>query len=598
MFDSPDSTMAPALTLQDCVDRLDAGLIPYSAANAKKVRGSANKCARLPSFNCPIMRIPADPVRFARTWRPYVERGETPEGFNTHAQFKTWFSNVHNLMLHATGLHAQRKALAAQVDDWTALEAAFEDLLRPGKSGLGFRQEDLFALHVLRNAAREDLLQPRDITAAVIYRFKLAATTGQKSSLTRAGRLLDRLRDSGAIPARLLPVQPIGAIPRADHRRQTPQFSPRVVAALARYREELAEGRPLEGFLKGLRTEGLSPETVKNELDGLNWYFSALIALDMLEPSEDPEPESFFTLSMIEAVFDAEADGTLPWKPLAPRTVKKNLGAVFRYAARLNPDFRLVGRVFFRKGFFDQCDGMTETNRQFCKRLLESEERIWGFLNLAWRLYEKAAPMMAEYDTLNDCQKARACHLAMAAAAAAILTFLPLRAKTLLALEVEGPNAHVFRPQGRREVNLVIPGTLVKNKADFDLSLKRRGKVDPRAILDWWLGAPRDRAMNRMNAPDPTRLLGGAGYSSLRHAWRNATAAVDFYMRLHQVRHGIASILVNQPNADILMIATLLGDLPKTVEEFYGFLDRAKQMQRGLDGLADVNRALVRRVRT
>jgi hypothetical protein len=323
-----------------------------------------------------------------------------------------------------------------------------------------------------------------------------------------------------------------------------------------------------------------------------------MVELDLLDLSEDPDPASFATMGHILAAFEAEVAGDYYWKPLAKTTVRKNLQGTFRFLRRFNSDLKNEQKEFFHGAYFENWDKMTPDNQAFCKRLVKSDYRKAKFFSLARLFHEKAAPMIASYDDLPHNQKAQAANWALAAAAAAVLTFLPVRADTAIQLTMEGPNAHVTLPPASKLVTFALPRTIIKNKKPIPADISRRGKVDPRAILEWWLKTARPVLMDRLQNPDPTLLLGGAGYARLNKAWRFATASVDFYMNLHQVRHAIASILWNEPGADINVIASLLGDHPETVARVYAFLDVAAQVQRGMDGMAAVNAELERKMRT
>ncbi len=79
----------------------------------------------------------------------------------------------------------------------------------------------------------------------------------------------------------------------------------------------------------------------------------------------------------------------------------------------------------------------------------------------------------------------------------------------------------------------------------------------------------RPLVMKQIQTPDATKLFGGAKYHYLSAGWRYATADHDIYMTLHQVRHGIASILINEPGAfaRVAKVAKLMvdgGDRPLT----------------------------------
>ena len=102
----------------------------------------------------------------------------------------------------------------------------------------------------------------------------------------------------------------------------------------------------------------------------------------------------------------------------------------------------------------------------------------------------------------------------------------------------------------------------------------------------------RPLVMKQIRTPDPTKLFGGAKYHYLSAGWRYATADHDIYMTLHQARHAIASILINQPGADVDIIAAVLNNTPTTVLKTYAFFDREQGFQRGMEGLKTVNTAL------
>ena len=102
----------------------------------------------------------------------------------------------------------------------------------------------------------------------------------------------------------------------------------------------------------------------------------------------------------------------------------------------------------------------------------------------------------------------------------------------------------------------------------------------------------RPLVMKHIQSPDPTKLLGGAKYHYLADGWRYSTADQDIYMTLHQVRHGIASILINAPGADVDVIASMLNNSPATVVKTYAFFDAEQGVQRGMEGLKAVNSML------
>ncbi len=581
--------------LDEAVERLEAGDYPYSKDNAKKIRGSARKCQKLAAYNCPLSMIPVDAEAFLRKWGTHVANRDAPEGFKTFRQFSAWHSNVKSLMERASGRRAERDLQRKQVDDWSRLHDQVTGLIRMRRAGNRIQTLDLIALTVLATVARDKGAQPRELTVGALRLWMQdCPDRGRKASIRKAARIIDRLHHySHDVDPMLLPAV-IGEIPKASRHRVTPELPTHVTQAIRDYQQLLREGRPYEGLLAGRRRDGLSEPTLKGIGDELRWFFSGLTALDRL--SADGTLEDLMTVENIFAVFDAEIAEELPWMPLAPRTLKKNLGTAFRFARQYHPELFEVQTEFFRTEFFSTWDTMTEANQAFCRRLVQSKTRTATFLNLAYLLHQRAAPLIADFDTLPEGQKGRAVKLALAAAAAAVLTFLPLRATSLTRLEVVGQRAHITLPAASKGVHFAIPKGLIKNRKPLTAVISKRGQVDPRVILDWWLTEARPQLMPRLRQADERLLLGGAQYSYLSEAWRYATASVDHYMTLHQVRHSIASILINQPDADLHVIAALLNNTPGTVARTYAFFDQEAAFARGQAGLEKVNKALEGRI--
>ncbi|MFC3167816.1 hypothetical protein [Paracoccus fontiphilus] len=398
--------------------------------------------------------------------------------------------------------------------------------------------------------------------------------------------------DGFADRALLPPV--IGALPRMTRNRTTPAFPASVVDAIEAYLSELAKGKPYTGLASGHFRSPASPRTITSLREQLHWYFSCLVELGRLDLTGTPDVSELMCLQNILAAFEAERDGKFYWKPLALRTNMKNMGAVFRFARRYHPDLKDVQSEFFQQHYFIGAKSMTKTNEDFCRRLVRTPERVSRFLNLAGHLHHDAADLLDRFDVLTGAQKTRALQLSTAAATAAVLTFLPLRASTLVDLRVYGDNPHITFPLGFRNVTVAIPTILMKNKKPMTAEFRKRGKVDPRMILEWWLQVARAKVMERLHNADPARLMGGASYAYVAEAWRLGTAEHNIYMTLHQVRHAIASILLNEPGADVDCIAALLNDSPATVLRAYAFFDRDRAFERGQSGLASVNKALSR----
>jgi len=580
-------------TLAEAVYNLNAGAYPYSAANGKKIRGSANKCPRIPAYNCPIEMIPVDVDAFVRKWAKNVANKDTPEGFDNFKKFKTWHSNVKSLMGHASGRYAEAKRMRGQDDEWKHLFEKVEALIAPAGKGCGIQSPDLISLKVLQSVARENGIQPRALTSDQLTMWMHdLQDVGRRNALRKGALVLDKLHVfSDRIDPDLLPAR-IGELPRVSHGRQTPVFPSSVTEAVTAYLDELAVGMKYKSLASNHSRKPLAPRTITSIKEQLAWYFTCLIELGRLDPEGQPDVSELMVLENILAAFDAETAGEFYWKPLAARTNRKNMGAVFRFARLFHPDLFTVQTEFFKGSYFAGWDTMTEENQNFCRRLVRSKPRMHKFLNLPGKLFEQSVDLIERFDSLTEGQKTNALKLAVATAAAAILMFLPLRANTLVNLSVTGTDANIFLPQNSKDVHLSIPKKMMKNQKSLVAEFGRRGKVDPRKILEWWMRKARPLVMKQIQTPDPTMLLGGAKYHYLAAGWRYATADQDIYMTLHQVRHGIASILINEPGADVDVIAAILNNSPGTVLKTYAFFDAEKGVQRGMEGLKDVNAAL------
>ncbi len=584
--------------LPEAVQNLNAGAYPYSVANAKKIRGSANKCQRIPAYNCPLWMIPVDAKALEQKWAKHIARRDTPEGFTNFKQFITWYSNVKSLMEHASGRRIEMARLRSQLDDWSRLHEAVEALVKAKKKGCGIESVDLISLTVLQSVAREHGIQPRALTSAQLHMWMLALTdAGRRNALRKGARLLDKLhRFADVIDPELLPSM-LGDLPRASRARRTPPLPKLVTEAVSAYLDELKVGVKYKGLACNHSRKPLAARTIKSVEEQLAWYFTCLIELGRLDPESQPNVSELMALENILAAFDAETAGEFYWTPLRARTNRKNMGAVFRFARRYHPELFAVQKEFFKGSYFNGWDTMTVENEDFCRRLVLSKPRMHMFLNLPGRLFEQAVDLIDRFDSLSDGQKANALKLATATAAAAILMFTPLRADTLVNLSVVGGDVNIFFPKNSKNVHLSIPKPMVKNNKAMVAEFGRRGKVDPRKILEWWMHKARPLVMKQIRTPDPTKLLGGAKYHYLAAGWRYATAHQDIYMTLHQVRHGIASILINEPGADVDVIAALLNNSPGTVIQTYAFFDGGKGVQRGMEGLASVNKALEKGIR-
>lgn len=274
------------MNLQQAVEILDAGELPYSPANAAKVRGSARKCAKLAVYNCDLSRIPVDPNAFVKRWRQNMQNKDAPEGFKTFKQFSAWHSNVKSLMDHVSGERRERDLLRDVEDDWSQLLGATSQFIRRTHKGTGIQQNDFVAVTVLRNFARENNRQPRQLTASLVHSWMQSETTNasQRSAMRKATKIINKLQElDHGLPEGLLPGK-IEEIPMVTARRVTPKLPPKLEHAIADMEVDLREGEPYAGLLKNMRKDPLSEGTVKNAREAAQWFYSCMAELDLSRP--------------------------------------------------------------------------------------------------------------------------------------------------------------------------------------------------------------------------------------------------------------------------------------------------------------------------
>ena len=237
------------MTLAEAVHNLNAGAYPYSDANEKKIRGSAKKCPRIPAYNCPIEMIPVDVDAFMLKWAKNVANKDTPEGFDNYKQFRSWHSNVKSLMDHASGRRAEAQRLRRQEDGWKHLHEQVEALVELAGKGCGIQSADLISLKVLQSVARENGIQPLELTSDQLKMWMNDLhDIGRRNALRKGARLLDKLHAlTDCIDHVLLPAR-IGELPRVSQRRQTPVFPSSVTEAVTAYLDELKLGVKYKGL--------------------------------------------------------------------------------------------------------------------------------------------------------------------------------------------------------------------------------------------------------------------------------------------------------------------------------------------------------------
>jgi hypothetical protein len=578
-----------ALTLADVVTMFDAGETNFSTAYRRKVLGSLRRCGRLDAYmRAPLARIGADVDEFDELWGRGALR-LLPAGFETHRQFETWRSQVRSAIAIVTGLRARKKLLKGQNDDWLTLRRELERLAsQPGP----VLPQSLIPFNVLAALARDAGLQPFQIDSSWLEerRSKLHAR-GQADAARRAVHLLNRLHEINLENTRLLPP-PLLLVASASKRRSTPDLPVSLTEPLEAWLHSKSV-QILHGFKE--RAIRCSPQTLKSLRTGVHWYISAVAARGHVDLASEPTPEDLSACAIYEDVDFAEMDDELNWQPLAPTSLKNYLKSAAAFLVAHNPNLAASRNAILKDPFFESVKDMSPRRRAWCQELVSSPKKIRRFLALPGTLFEAAQTAWDAYDTLTPIRRQQVMHLAVAAAAA-ILTSLPLRAQNLLDLDLFGDAPHLPLPKDSRFVSITLPGLLVKNGRPIEgveITPKRGG--DPRKILEWFIAGPRQTLLNEHIADrhrNPQKLFGGLIYKRFLDLWASATARCGIAMTPHLVRHGVASILINSDKPNYDLVCALLGDTEEVVRRHYVFLDMRKAAADAQNALTDIHKKL------
>ena len=575
--------------LQDiiaAVERHELGFAP--STNDRVLSALRTSALRMYGEEDPS-KIVVSPDEIDRLWgRGRVRRvppGYVDLGLNGFKQARRYVRSAVGRYFGKAEHHA---ALRALDDDWRALRdrivAAIED------GSLGIRQNLLVAFDVLARIARSARRQPGEIDIAWFESaLKEVPTAPRRRTLRDAARLLDDLRlHPDLFVPKLLPPEPLAAAEYAQPRRNARPRPTSLITPLTEWLDKKGRGGEAKGA-KRRAGKAVRPNSVKMLKQGAEWYIDVLIDLSLINPEASPTPAEIARADWVKRCVQAEIEEELPWKALSANALFNYAKAAILWLQPYNQEFKhLASEIRKKNAFFSDTGEMTDSHRKWCKAFIRDREKQLVFFDLPLTLQTMAEKALKNYGQLDQIAKAQAINLAIAAAMAAILVNLPLRSSSLEALTV-GRGGHVRRPESDRgRLQIVLEPRFVKNNVEINQPIRRKGPVNPREVIDWFMGRPRTLLMqNHMRrAPDPTRLFCGIGYVRLDDCWQFATTAVGLPMTQHLSRHAIASFLINRDEAYLPLVAALLGITPERAKKTYAFVDEGRRARKADDILA------------
>lgn len=487
-----------------------------------------------------------------------------------------------------TGEAKRRAMLRALNDDWRALRDCIGDGIDGGS--LDMRSKQLQALDVLALIARAANRQPAEVDVAWFERaLKDVPTARRRRTLREAAQLLDKLHERpDLIDPALLPPNRLSAAKYEQPRRNPRPRPESLMTPLHAFIAKKRRGGEKKGT-KQRSGSGITPNTAAMLERGGKWYVDALIVLKLIDPNTSPTPQEIAREDWIDECVRAELDCELPWNRLAANSIYNYYKAAIQWLEPYSPELHnLAGKIKSKHKFLQDVGEMTDANRKWCKAFVRSPKMQLIFFDLPVTLQASAEKALEKYDDLSPGRRAQAIKLAVAAAMAAILVNLPMRSSSMSALTIGGPLANVQRPKSNKDlIRIFLEKEFVKNNTEIDQTIKRKGPVNPREVIDWFMGRPRELLMEKhmKRSPEPQLLFCGIGYERLDEAWQFGTTSVGMPMTQHMARHAIASFLINRDEAYLPLVASLLGITTERARKTYAFLDNQRRAQQADDVL-------------
>ncbi|SEB06491.1 hypothetical protein [Rubrimonas cliftonensis] len=559
------------VTVQEIIDQIEAGTIPYSDQNRPRVLAALRRCSKLYDN-----RHPAQIILCAESFRDRWGKGPVlsfPGVFKTRAAFADWRSNVRGAIDAATGATARRAALAAQHDGWAVLRAALQPHV--GGPNAPIHEKALIRFDMLARMARDVGREPLEVDApwAKATHDALKAWTDRRG-FRKAIALLDRVGALDGV-AGLVPAAPIRLTqPRRCEPRAT-RIPPAIAGPLEAWLALRARGTRLSGYTE-LSIDGVKPKTVKQYRTGVEWYVDGLRALDLVDLDTVAGPQDIADPALLWRLVEAEIDGRTA-KELTPNTLQGYLSGAAYFLAPYAPDILAERKLMLKLPYFEGIHGMTPEIRDWCRDLIRSPDQQYAFLSTPATLFARATPLIDRWDALDFHERADAMRLAIVAAAMAITTRLPLRVSNLIGLVLGGPDQQLFLPDRRRApARIMLPATVVKNDKAIDADLLDTSTFSPAQILRWFVKDVRPRLAAEYDIdPDADdRLFPGLTYGRYLRLFVRTMAELGLSMTPHRCRHALASILLAIDPNTIRQVAELLGDCLATVDRHYGWIDK------------------------
>ena len=447
---------------------------------------------------------------------------------------------------------------------------------------------------------------PEGLTTELVEATLIALPADKAATFRRSIRFFDKLiaeRGRHASIAALLPAEPLGPLRSL---RDAPivwaAFPDSFQTSLERMIKIAIRGHaprhdPLEGKLgadplatrRAARQNRRKP--VRNAEIAEKSYKAALswLARHAFEDREDvyalDDVQALLTAENIDQATTRYAARTEQGGALMKVQTTSSLGSYLATLSTLARTNQLDETVLHaiedarcdRETWSPYANEMSSVREAFVKKLDRDLQIVRTILQGPRMLMQEAQRDLNKWDQLSSHARARALHLAMAAAMLALQLARPLRTKNINQLTISGSNPDLIAPRDKGgEAWIDIGRNSVKNRRTIESPLPRTAWK----VLSFWIDHGRPRWLEMHADQGPTHgdihLFPGANPTgpvcrqTLNTAWNRGVARLGLTgMTPHMMRHVAATVFLARHPGQYGAVADLLGDRPETVEAFY-----------------------------
>lgn len=603
-------------TLQDAIAYIEAHGTPAQRQDPRKARSAL----ALHGFEGPDFdSFPANLEFFDRKVpklsrnMPALQRLIHAAGISENTYRQSWRA-ARRLIAAVSGAAAEKVERQSREDDWTALLARVDILVRNGLV-LPIQRASLPALI---DVCRQRQLAPPDLTPESVDALFGGRDAHGRRILRKGLKTLDRLQTYPRLRD-LLPPGPVTPAPKKTGRLAT---LPLHLQSAIRVWVDRAARTQVDYERYEHLSDPLSDSARYRYRAALCLYVETLLTSGMEVP-ENPDLEELFTRERIDLVLGK-------WTSEQTHAARTN----FQYAIDL-------ASLLARNGAADAAEylhGLTRVmtrlqegraagrrmgrkTRGFCEALLNDPKKKTLFQIQHVEYYRRALETLATARTkaldltfladpahmaaLSDVARSEAKGLLrrarmfglLAAYAAIALEGAPYRRQNILSLRHSGPRKTIFLHLGGRDPQAIIkfPNEELKNGRWLAergeeleaITIRTRGAGDlgpeilsfyleqilplfPEAARTHCLFPPIERA----HTTDSSFITGTFDL------WlAEGSAEIGLPLSSHNFRHGYCSIDINEGRRSMEDLARIMGDTVATIQRFYSWIDAKRSVQ-------------------